>query len=161
MKKRYFLIALILSFCISMSIQASSETATSPAKGKSGGIKWYNYKEGKARGESENKKIFLHFYADWCKFCKVMNNTTFKDNAIIEYINENFIPIKVNADKNKSLAAAFSVRGLPVTWFIVDKGANRIGLNGYIPPDQLFPILKYIYTDSYKKMAFDEFKKKM
>lgn len=35
-------------------------------------IKWYSYDEGMALGKKEGKKIFLHFYADWCHFCTEM-----------------------------------------------------------------------------------------
>ncbi len=42
-------------------------------------IKWYSYEEGTALGMSENKKLFISFYADWCKFCKTMDQQTFQD----------------------------------------------------------------------------------
>jgi hypothetical protein len=29
------------------------------------GIKWQSYKDGMARGKSENRKIFVNFHADW------------------------------------------------------------------------------------------------
>jgi thiol-disulfide isomerase/thioredoxin len=40
------------------------------------GIRWYSYEEGAASSRSSGKKLFLHFYADWCGFCEKMEKET-------------------------------------------------------------------------------------
>jgi thioredoxin-related protein len=122
-------------------------------------IKWHSYNDGMALGKDKNKKVFLNFYADWCGYCKQMDSKTFTDKSVISYMNENFIPVRVNADKEMKIAAQYEVRGLPVSWFIAESGESIGSQPGYIPPDMLLPILKYIHTDSYKKMSFDKFAK--
>jgi len=62
-------------------------------------IKWYSYEEGRALGMSESKKVFISFYADWCKFCRTMEQQTFKDAGIISYLNSHFISVKVDVDR--------------------------------------------------------------
>jgi thioredoxin-related protein len=52
------------------------------------------------------------------------------------------------------------VTGLPMSWFVGKDGENIGGQPGYIPPDMLLPLLKYIHTDSYKQMNFKTFMKK-
>ena len=93
--------------------------------GASDGIRWYDYEEGKALMQSEGKKGFLNFYADWCKYCKVMDEETFSNAAVIAYLNRNFIAMKVNSDKDTQRAANYGVRGLPSTWFLAADG-NRL-----------------------------------
>jgi thiol:disulfide interchange protein len=111
-------------------------------------IAWNNFDQGIARSKSENKKIYLHFYADWCGACRIMENKTFKDPAVIAYLNENFIPIKVNADREQEAAALFRVRALPDNWFITQDG-NPIGHRaGYITPVQLNGILKMLLEEN-------------
>ena len=120
-------------------------------------INWYTYKQGLELNKKEGKKIFLYFYADRCTYCKKMENETFNDYSVASYINNNFIPIKVNSDKEVKIALAFGVKGLPSTWFIAENGQRISSLPGYIPPKRLLNILKYINTDSFKEMAFRKF----
>ena len=124
-------------------------------------INWYTYEQGIDLNKKEGKKIFLYFYSDWCTYCKKMENETFNDYSVASYINNNFIPIKVNSDKEVKIALAFGVKGLPSTWFIAENGQRISSLPGYIPPKRLLNILKYINTDSFKEMAFRKFIGKM
>lgn len=111
-------------------------------------IAWQSFADGMSRGKSENKKIFLHFYANWCGACRIMENKTFKDAAVIAYINENFIPIKVNADREQKTSQMFRVRALPDNWFI-DEDGKPIGHRlGYISPKQLKGILKKLMNEN-------------
>jgi thioredoxin-related protein len=122
-----------------------------------GGIQWLSYAEGRQRGEAENKKVFLVFNADWCRYCLQMEKETFQDPTVIAYVNRNFVPISVNSDKEQKIADKYNVRGLPSTWFISENG-DRIGNRpGYIASDEMLKILKYIGTDSYRSMSFKAF----
>ncbi|MCU0559270.1 MAG: DUF255 domain-containing protein [Desulfobacterales bacterium] len=111
-------------------------------------IEWHAYESGMARSKAETKKVFLHFYADWCSFCVEMERKTFKDPAVIAALNRNFIPIRVDADRNKEIAALFRVQGLPDSWFIDEAGAPIGHRPGFIPPEQLLAILKTIMAGS-------------
>lgn len=101
-----------------------------------------------ARGKSENKKIFLHFYAQWCGACKIMGNKTFKDPAVIAYINKNLIPIKVDTDREQEPSQIFKIRLLPDNWFIAEDGKPIGHRPGYIAPDQLKGILKMLMDEN-------------
>ena len=107
-------------------------------------IQWHSYDNGMARGQFEKKKVFLHFTAAWCYYCGVMDKEAFKDPAIIASLNENFIPIKVDYDKEEKISRSYRVRGLPDTIFIAENGQIIGRRPGYIPPDQLKRILKSI-----------------
>jgi thiol:disulfide interchange protein len=107
-------------------------------------IQWHSFNAGMARGKFEKKKVFVHFYADWCAACKAMEKSTFKDPVVIASLNENFIPIKVDADREIQTASMFRVKGLPDNWFIGKEGEIIGHRPGYIPPDQLKNILTLI-----------------
>ncbi|MGD8282623.1 MAG: DUF255 domain-containing protein [Desulfobacterales bacterium] len=111
-------------------------------------IEWQSYSAGMARGKFEKKKIFLHFYADWCASCKVMDKNTFNDSGVIASLNEKFIPIKVDVDKEKETSAVYSIRAIPDTWFIAENGDPIGHRAGYIPPDELKVILKMILDEA-------------
>ena len=123
-------------------------------------INWYSYDEGNVLRKIEKKKIFLHFWAKWCKYCTKMAKVTFKDPKVITYLNKNFISIKIDIEKEPKIASNYNIIGLPVTWFISENGKKISDLPGYIPPEKLIEILKYIHTDSYKNMTFKKFTNK-
>lgn len=122
-----------------------------------GGIQWQSYGTGMALGKKENKKIFLHFWSEECDYCKLMAKETFADSAVIAYLNKHFISIKVNSDKERAMASEFNVRGVPDNWFITEKNEIIGNQPGFIPADRLLPLLRYIHSDSYKKMSYSQF----
>jgi thioredoxin-related protein len=107
-------------------------------------INWRSYEEGMAVSKIEQKKLYLHFYADWCGFCRKMAQDTFQDSAVVAYLNKNFIPVRVNTDKEQQKAADYGVAGLPFNLFLTDRGEPIISVPGYIPADTMLLLLKEI-----------------
>ena len=120
-------------------------------------IKWFSYDNGMAAAKKEGKKIFLHFRADWCSYCRLMAKETFKDPAVIAYLNTNYIPITVDSDKETRLAQQYRVTGLPLNWFLEENGEKIGNRPGYISPSDLISFLKFIHTNSYKTMTLSKF----
>jgi len=111
-------------------------------------IQWHTYNDGMARGKFENKRVFIHFWAEWCAACKTMEKNTFSDPTVIAALNQDFIAVKVNADREVSTASMYRVQALPDNWFIAADGEIIGNRPGYIPPDQLKHILKIILSES-------------
>ena len=105
-------------------------------------IKWVSYKEGMAVAPIEKKKIFLHFYADWCVYCGKMAKESFQNPDVIAALNKDFISIRVNSDHDMETAMKYGVRGLPYTVFLMDTGETLGSIAGYIPPEPLLAMLK-------------------
>jgi len=122
-------------------------------------IKWYSYDKGMALGKRQGKKIFLYFWAEWCSFCEKMEKETFNKSLVTSNLNKNFIPIKVNSEKERKTAFLYNVRGFPTSWFLTEDGQKISNLPGYVPPDMFLRILEFIHSDSYKKMTFGDYLK--
>ncbi len=116
------------------------------AWGASDKIGWHSYEDGMARSKFEKKKVFLHFFADWCAYCVEMERKTFKDPAVVAALNRDFIPIRVDADREKTTTALYRVKGLPDSWFIAETGEVIGHRPGYIPAEQLMGILKMVLS---------------
>lgn len=120
-------------------------------------IKWLAYTEGTELAKKERKKILVTFFADWCRYCKLMEEHTFRDQQLIEFVNANFIAIRVDSDKDQTLSDQFDVKGLPTTWFLSAEGQKIDAVPGYITEDKLLLILKFLQSDSFKRMSFKEY----
>lgn len=110
-------------------------------------IKWYSYDDGMTAGKKQGKKIFINFRANWCGFCRKMEKETFKSPSVISYLNENFVSIQVDTDKDRKTALKYQVRGLPSNWFLNDKGEPVGNRPGYMNSDMFLKILKYLIEE--------------
>ncbi|OGR21889.1 MAG: hypothetical protein A3J85_03155 [Desulfobacula sp. RIFOXYA12_FULL_46_16] len=171
MKKENMLVIVLI--CIAFTgvmihnhIQEGEAVETAPGKAASGkaapgsketGIQWKAYDEGLQLAKSSNKHIFLYFHADWCTYCKKMEATTFMDKKIWTYLNENFISIQVDTEKDTDISEQWKVRGLPTIWFLKPDATKLDSLPGYVDEDYLSKVLTYIQSGKYEKMSFNEF----
>jgi uncharacterized protein YyaL (SSP411 family) len=63
-------------------------------------INWLSLDEATKESKiNPSKPILLNLYTDWCGFCKKLDKETFVNPAVIEYVNQNYIPIKFNAEQ--------------------------------------------------------------
>lgn len=120
-------------------------------------IQWRSHDAGIKAIKEGKKKGYMHFYTDWCHFCKVMSANTFTDPKVIAYLNDHFIPILVNGETDKQVARAYGVDRYPNNWFLSENGDGLSHQPGYIPPDMFLEMLRFLHTDSYKTMKFSDF----
>jgi thioredoxin-related protein len=64
-------------------------------------IDWLTFEEAAAKTQKNPKMILVDVYTDWCGWCKKMDRGTFTDPAVIKYVNDNFYPVKMNAENNE------------------------------------------------------------
>lgn len=63
-------------------------------------VNWYGWNEATlAKAKSEDKPIFLSIGYSSCHWCHVMERESFLDEEIAEFLNENFICIKVDREE--------------------------------------------------------------
>lgn len=121
-------------------------------------IAWLSYDQMNKQTTS-TKKLFIYFYADWCGYCRKMDKETFTDPTVADFINEHFLPVRVNSDQQGKVAAHYGVSGLPDLRFLTAQGEAIARWPGFIEPKQLLPMLRFIQSDSYLKMGYKEFLK--
>lgn len=91
-------------------------------------LKWITVEEASKIAEGNNKKKFLiDVYTDWCGWCKVMDQKTFTDPALIEYLNENFYVVKFNAEQKD----AVTYKGKRYEWQKSGTGRGGVNMLGY------------------------------
>ncbi|WP_339923882.1 thioredoxin family protein [uncultured Cyclobacterium sp.] len=50
------------------------------------------------------KPLMVFIYTDWCKYCKMQENITFKDSEVIDLLAKKFYCLKIDAEDEKNLA---------------------------------------------------------
>lgn len=101
-------------------------------------VNWvYSLDEALSAAQSGDRPVMIDFYADWCSPCKKMDSNTYFDNVVGAFVNENFVPLKVNVDKS-NLGDVYGIKSIPQVVFLspegteIDKGLRIVG---YMPPD--------------------------
>jgi uncharacterized protein YyaL (SSP411 family) len=107
-------------------------------------IQWLEWgKESFDKAKSLGKPILLDITGSWCHWCHVMDNTSYSDPAVIDLVNKNFVPVRVDTDKRPDVNRRYNMGGWPTTAFLDNEG--RIITGGtYIPPEQLREVLRSV-----------------
>lgn len=138
-------------------------------------VRWMSFNEALEAQKQHPKKILIDVYATWCGPCQKLEKDTFKNEYIAQYINQNFYPVKFNAEGNESVTykgktyrnpgysphrkgrnttheftMAADVRGYP-TMIFLDENANIIfPISGYMSPSDIEPYLNFVASDAFK-----------
>ena len=107
-------------------------------------IQWLEWgKESFEKAKSLEKPILLDITGSWCHWCHVMDNTSYKDPVVIDLVNKNFVPVRVDTDRRPDVNRRYNMGGWPTTAFLDNEG--RIITGGtYIPPEQLREVLRSV-----------------
>ena len=98
-------------------------------------VQWLgDYQMGLEDALLTRRPVVLTFYTDWCGWCRKLERTTFTDPRFRD-LSGSFVPVRVNGDKERSLAALFRVRGYPTT-VVLSRWGKEVGrIVGYQPPE--------------------------
>jgi thiol:disulfide interchange protein len=91
-----------------------------------------------AKAKKMNKIVFIDFFTTWCAPCRVMEESVFRDEDVANYMNENCISIRVNAEKGKGpdRKLEYAVDAYPTMLFYSSNGdevARKQGSLGIEP----------------------------
>ena len=146
-------------------------------------VRWYTVDEAADAMNGEGRKIILELYTDWCGWCKRMEGITLQQPHIAQYLNENFYPIRFNAESKQAInfkdksyefvappgttgyhefVAQFMEDGrlsFPTIVFL-DEDLNVIqSMVGFKTPYEFEQIITYFATDHYKKMPWQKYRR--
>jgi uncharacterized protein len=125
--------------------ESEGEFHFSPRPNRAAEIKWRPWSE-KAFEEARqlNRPILLSISAVWCHWCHVMDETTYSHVGVIDLINREYLPIRVDNDVRPDINQRYNMGGWPTTVFLTSSGDILTGAT-YMPPDQM--------TDSLSRVA--------
>ncbi len=94
---------------------------------------WYWCDSALAEAKQENKPIFLSIGYSSCHWCTVMEGEAFSDRAIADYLNANFLPIKVDREERPDIDSIYMQTLQMMT------GQGGWPLNIFLNPEDLVP----------------------
>ena len=144
-------------------------------------INWISFEEAIKKNEETPKKFLIDVYTKWCGWCKRLNSTTFKDPTIVEYINQYFWPVKLNAERRDTVMLgdqmfvneypdrkrsahqlAIALLNGKMTYpsiVYLDEHVELLQvLPGYYDATDIEPIIVFFGEDIYKHTSWEEFK---
>ncbi|MBU1927555.1 DUF255 domain-containing protein [bacterium] len=70
----------------------------------------------------QNKPVLFVFSRHSCKYCVILEETTFKDAKVIEALNRDYITVTSYTDENDYTPAELIRPGTPTLWFLLPSG---------------------------------------
>lgn len=130
---------------------------------------WKTFDDGMKQAKLTGKKVLVDVYTDWCSWCKKMDANTYADKKVSEYLNKNFVIIKLNAEEDGTItysgekispaqfAQGMGVTGYPATLFLKSDGQPITLLPGYSEADMFIHVLTFIGENHYEKKKFQDY----
>jgi thioredoxin-related protein len=66
-------------------------------------LKTHSFEEGEKLSEENPKPFVIFIHTSWCKYCKMMENSTFKNPEIIKILNTDFYFIALDAESKDDI----------------------------------------------------------
>ena len=99
-----------------------------------------------AAAQTQDKPLLVSLYATWCRFCKAMDEQVYSNAAIAQYINDNFIPVRVDTDKRPDVNTRYGQGGWPSTALLTPEGDVLWG-GTFVQPDQMAQLLPQVLNE--------------
>lgn len=169
------ILPILLFSAVILSTSCSAQTEKSSASG----IQWMSFEQAVALNDKAPRKIFIDVYTGWCGWCKKMDMSTFKDSSVVNYINQHYYAVKLDAEtrdtirfrdkvfvykpdfKANELAVSLLNGKMGYPSFVVmdEQYGILTPLSGYQTVPELVPVLTYFGTNTYKTTKWEDYQK--
>jgi uncharacterized protein YyaL (SSP411 family) len=117
--------------------EAAGEFHFSPRPNRASEINWHTWsQEAFDEARQTGRPILLSISAVWCHWCHVMDETTYSHAGVIDLINREYVPVRVDNDVRPDINQRYNMGGWPTTAFLTASGDILTGAT-YMPPDQM------------------------
>jgi uncharacterized protein YyaL (SSP411 family) len=109
----------------------------SPRPNRAAEIKWRDWSpDAFEEARQQDRPILLSISAVWCHWCHVMDETTYSSQPVIDLLNSDYVPVRVDNDVRPDINQRYNMGGWPTTAFLTPQGDILTGAT-YLPPDEM------------------------
>jgi len=145
MMKAFILV--VTSFLFSMQITICQERSINFIEGE--------FSDALELAKKSEKNIFFDAYTTWCGPCKFMSKNVFTVNRVADFVNEDFVSIKVDMEKGEGieLTKKYKISAYP-TFLLLDYNGNELHriVGGSQPDDFIKKIQQGLGDNSLSNM---------
>ena len=140
-------------------------------------LHWMTLQEAETAMLKERRPMLIDLYTSWCGWCKVMDKKTYSNKQVIDYVQDKFYPVRINAETQENLNWGNKLYGFnsqyrandlavyltygqlsfPTTVFIPTDGSGPQPIAGYQNPRDFELIVKYFGEGRYGKESFEQY----
>lgn len=131
---------------------------------------WIPIETAVTEAKEGEKTLLLHGYAAWCGWCARLDTDVYTDDAIQEYLDENFEVARLDIENRETidffeyrlprawLASGLGVTSTPTTIFMdPETGEVITRLPGYADAETFLFALRYVREGAYEEGSFQDF----
>ena len=154
--KLYSILFSVLAIISLNSCQSSTGQSygVEPKEVTEAGLSWYNIDD-LDQMNIGNRRVMIDMYTSWCGWCKVMDKKTFTDPQVVQYLNDNFVLVKFNAERRDPI----QFQGETYEWINTGRrGVNKLAMkmmNGRLG----YPTMVYLDSNLNKIKSVPGYKK--
>ncbi len=116
---------------VALVLLASGATAADKVEWRS------DYDAARKEATQKGKLLLLDFGTEDCVHCKRMHQTTFRDPSIMKILNDRFITLKIDANREPRLAQALRIQAYPTIVLASNDGKILTWIEGFIEVNRL------------------------
>lgn len=102
------------------------------------------YASAKSAANEAKKWFIVKATAEWCGPCKQMDRTTWRDEQVVEWVEQHAILVALDVDQHKDLAAELGIQAMPTMIAFKEGNEEFDRIVGYRSPDAMLAWLEGI-----------------
>lgn len=139
-KITYLALAIILTLTLTMAVSAvgqENQTVQGLNSTRDIGLAFNE-------SQSQNKTLLIIFDQESCVYCDMLEENTLSDVNVQKELNENYVVLFVDINKDYDVAEKYQVFGTPIVHVVSPEGKDLGKIEGYVESDEFLSELKGI-----------------